>query len=288
MIGAIAGDIIGSIYERNNIKTKDFPLFTDEKHFTDDTAMQGATIDKLLNNKTYIEVYQQYGRRFPDAGYGKMFKSWVDSDSPKPYDSYGNGSAMRVCPVGLFYTSYEDVLRESTASSCVTHNHPEAVNAAHCVAEIVRLAAKNAPKHFIKNVIEEKFGYDMSFDLDKLRKTYSHDVKANGTFASAKTTMPVALKVFLMSYDFEDCIRLAVSMGGDTDTIACIAGAFAEAYYKKIPKYIIEETWKRIPKDFQELLLRFYSVATINTLADNAVELNLILPVDLSSVDRGV
>ncbi len=263
MIGAIAGDIIGSIYEMNNIKTKDFPLFTNDKHFTDDTVLTIATIDKLLNKKRYTDVYQQYAKRFPDAGYGKKFKEWFNSPNPEPYGSFANGSAMRVSPIGLFHPNYGWVLDEAKYSSIVTHNHPEAIKAAECVAAAVWFASKNEDKTFLKDCFE-KFGYDMSFDLMELKKTYVHDVTAKGT-------MPVALKSFLESTDYEDCIRLSVSIGGDTDTIACIAGAIAEAYYKKIPKFIIVETLRRLPEDFRSLLYKYYSVAEVNTLANNDV-----------------
>lgn len=263
MIGAIAGDIIGSIYEMDNIKTTDFPLFTDEKHFTDDTVLTIATIDKILNNGSYVEAYQRYARRFPDAGYGKMFKAWFASDNPQPYNSFANGSAMRVSPIGLTPNSFIKTLGEAQKSSEVTHNHQEAINAAQCAAAMVWFAnrpendrrTKDAMAHSMKS----DFGYDMDFDLMEVKKTYKHDVTAKGT-------MPIALKAFLDSKDYEDCIRLAVSIGGDTDTIACIAGGIAEAYYREIPKYIIYETMKRLPKDFQELLLKFYATTKLKTL----------------------
>ncbi len=251
MIGAIAGDVIGSAYERKNKKTKDFKLFTDDKRFTDDTVMTIATMDKLLNNKTYIEVYQQYGRQYPDAGYGKLFKAWTKADNPQPYNSYANGSAMRASPIGMFHKGDYATLMEAQESSNVTHNHPEAVNAATCVAMAVKKAFAGYTKPELQILFEDSFGYNMHFDLMEFKKTYEFDVSANGT-------MPVALKSFLDSTDYEDCIRLAISIGGDSDTIACIAGGIAEAYYKKIPDYIIDETRARLPDDFLELLDAFY------------------------------
>lgn len=251
MIGVIAGDIIGSIYEQYNIKTKDFPLFTELNKFTDDSVLTIATIDKLLNNKTYKEVYRDYGRKYPDSGFGGMFIKWVNSDVQIPYGSWGNGSAMRVCPIGCLFNHASLVMNEAAESSFVTHGHPEAIKGAQCVAICVFLAKNGFSKDEICQHIVETFKYDLSFDLMVLKETYVHDV-------SAKGTVPVAVKCFLESENFEDAIRLSISIGGDSDTIAAIVGGISEAFYGGVPDHIVNEVLIRIPDDFKNLLNKFY------------------------------
>jgi ADP-ribosylglycohydrolase len=252
MIGVIAGDIIGSIYEQYNIKTKDFPLFTDLNRFTDDSVLTIATIDKILNRKTYQNVYKDYGLKYPDAGYGKMFIEWTKSEHQTPYGSWGNGSAMRVCPVGSLFNHGSLVMNEAADSSIVTHSHPEAIRAAQCVAMAVFMARNGAQKSDIFDVVQNKFEYDLTFDLMELKETYVHDV-------SAKGTLPVAIKSFLDSTDFEDAIRLAISIGGDSDTIAAIVGGISEEFYGGVPDHIAGEVMNRIPDEFKTILSQFYS-----------------------------
>lgn len=253
MLGVIAGDIIGSVYEGtpNNIKTKDFILFTDKSRFTDDSVLTCATIEKLLYNKTYREVYRDYGRMYPDAGYGRMFIEWFSGDNQITYGSWGNGSAMRVCPIGLLLNHDALVMNEAAESSIVTHSHAEAIRGAQAVAMSVFMALNYFSKDEIKSAIESRFGYDLSFDLDELKKTYVHDV-------SAKGTVPVAIKCFLESTDFEDAIRLGISIGGDSDTIAAIIGGIAEPFYDGVPNHIIEGVMKIIPQHFKDLLNKLY------------------------------
>jgi len=251
MIGTLAGDIIGSIYEQYNIKTKDFPLFTDLNCFTDDSVLTIATIDKIINQKTYKQVYSEYGRKYPDAGYGSMFIKWLNSDLKTPYGSRANGAPMRVCPIGKLFTNSSMVLNEAADSAIVTHSHPDAIKAAQCTALCVFMAQRSYSKEEMENVVVNKFGYNLSFDMDDKRKTYVHDVSSNGT-------MPVAIKSFLKSQNFEDAIRLSISIGGDSDTIAAIVGGIAEAYYGGVPEHIAIEVMNRIPDDFKNILNQLY------------------------------
>ena len=253
MIGVLAGDIIGSIYEGdvNNIKTKEFELFVDKSHFTDDTTLTIATIDKLLNHKTYREVYRDYARQYPEVGFGGQFKKWFKSDVQTPYGSWGNGSAMRVCPVGWLFNHPSLVINEATESAIVTHGHPEGIRAAQCIAMCVFLAKNKFTKGEIEKYVTENFKYDLSFDIDEYRKTYKFDVSAAGT-------VPVSIKSFLVSTSFEDAIRIAISMGGDSDTIAAIVGGIAEAYYGTIPAIIAVNVLTRIPDSFKVILNKFY------------------------------
>lgn len=252
MIGVIAGDIIGSIYEVNNIKSKDFELFSNLSRWTDDSCLTIASIDKLLNHKTYKEVYRDYGRKYPDAGFGGMFRKWFKSDVQMPYGSWGNGSAMRVCPIGYLFNHSSLVMNEAAESSFVTHSHPDAIKGAQCIAICVFLAKNGFTKEEIEQHISEKFKYNLSFDLNEFKKTYTFDVSANGT-------VPVAIKSFLESENFEDSIRLAISIGGDSDTIAAIVGGISEAFYKDIPEHITSEVMCRIPEDFKIILSKFYN-----------------------------
>lgn len=252
MIGAIAGDIIGSVYEWNNIKTTDFPLFTLQSRFTDDTVLTVAVADSILNGKDYATTLKEYGRRYPDAGYGGMFYDWMLSDDDQPYYSFGNGSAMRVSPVGFAFDALEDVLKEAERSAAVTHNHPEGIKGAQAVAAAIFLAKRDEDKARIKRYIENNFGYDLNRSLDEIRPTYRFDVTCQGS-------VPQAIRAFLESEHYEDAIRKAISIGGDSDTIACITGGIAQAYYKTIPQYIVEKVRDILTPDLLEIVDRFNS-----------------------------
>jgi ADP-ribosylglycohydrolase len=228
IIGAIAGDIIGSAYEFHNVKSVDFPLFTKRTYFTDDSVLTIATMDVLLNKKDYAKTYQEYGRKYTHRGYGGNFKEWIYADERKPYNSYGNGSAMRTSPIGWYCDSIDEVLSEAKKSAEVSHNHPEGIKGAQAAALGVYLARMGKSKNEIKQSIVDKFGYDLDRKLDDIRPGYDFDVSCQGS-------VPEAIIAFLESTDFENAIRLAVSIGGDSDTIACITGGIAEAFYKKIP-----------------------------------------------------
>ena len=234
MIGAIAGDIIGSAFEWRNVKTTDFELFSGDSTFTDDTVLTVAVADCILRGKGYARGLKDYGRKFPDAGYGGMFWNWLRTDSLEPYNSFGNGSAMRVSPVGFAFRTLEEVLEEAKRSAEVTHNHPEGIKGAQAVASAIFLAKEGATKEKVRRYIEDTFDYDLSRTLDEIRPVYKFDETCQGS-------VPEAIIAFLESDSYEDAIRKAISIGGDSDTIACVTGGIAEAYFKHIPDHILRK-----------------------------------------------
>ena len=234
MFGAILGDIIGSPYEfdHNNIKTKNFPLFSRNSQFTDDTVMTIAIAEAILYADGDLDdlaaeavaSMQKLGRLYPYAGYGARFVGWVHSDNPKPYNSLGNGAAMRVSPVAWAFDDMETVRKAARAVTAVTHNHPEGIKGAEATAAAIFMARKGASKAEIKAYIESEFGYDLSRTCDEIRPTYRHD-------ETCMRTVPEAFAAFLEGESFEDVIRNAVSLGGDSDTLTAIAGSIAEGFY---------------------------------------------------------
>ena len=250
MIGAIAGDIIGSIYEHNSIKSEDFSLFSVHSRFTDDSVMTLAVANAILTKGDYAHEMKILGRKFPDAGYGGNFFLWLAEDEVIPYNSWGNGSAMRVSPVGYAFDTEDDVLRQAKLSAEVSHNHPEGIKGAQSVALAILMARLGASKAEIKERIASEFHYDLDRTIDQIRPHYGFDVSCQGS-------VPEAMIAFLESSDFSNAIQLAVSLGGDSDTQACIAGAIAEAYYKKIPNPIILETKRRLPDVLWSILEEF-------------------------------
>lgn len=250
ILGAIAGDVIGSVYEHNNVKTTNFPLFIKRSDFTDDTVLTVAVMESLLNNDDYTQNYQDYALYYPYRGYGGKFRSWMHSKNPKPYKSWGNGSAMRVSPVGYAFQTLEEVLKEAKHSAEVTHNHIEGIKGAQATASAVFLARTGKSKQEIKNFIQSTFNYDLERSLDEIRPTYQFDESCQGT-------VPEAIIAFLESTDFENAIRLAISIGGDSDTIACITGGIAQAFYKEIPKYIITRTLEVLPPTMVQIIEAF-------------------------------
>ena len=239
MLGAIAGDMIGSPYERDPIKTTDFPLFQEESTFTDDTVLTIATACSILRGLDYGRAYKLIGSCYPNAGYGGSFINWLLSDDCSPYNSWGNGSAMRVSPVGFAFDSAEEVLVEARKTAEVTHNHPEGIKGAQATALAIFLARTGSSKEAIRAEIESRFEYDLSRTLEKIRPDYSFDVSCQGT-------VPEAIIAFIESTDFEDALRKAVSLGGDSDTLACITGGIAQAYYKHVPAEIAGEVRRRL------------------------------------------
>ena len=235
IIGAISGDIIGSRYEGYDIKTKDFELYTKNSIFTDDTIMTIAIASWLLkdtSHKTLIKELQEYGNLYPNGGYGGNFKLWLLSSNPKPYNSWGNGSAMRVSPVAWAFETLEDVEKYSKISAEVTHNHPEGIKGAQSIASAIYLGRKGKDKEFIKEYIENKYGYNLNEPLNEIRNRFGMEL-------SCQETVPASIVAFLESENYEDTIRNAVSLGGDTDTQATIAGSIAGAYYN-IPEEICD------------------------------------------------
>ena len=250
MIGAIAGDIIGSVFERHPIKTTSFPLFSKSSRFTDDTVLTLAIADAILNKTDYTTALKTYGRKYPYAGYGMSFYSWMLSPQTKPYNSWGNGSAMRVSPVGFAFDSTEAVLREAERTAIVTHNHPEGIKGAQATALAVYLARRAADKQEIRRQISRRFSYNLDLSLDEIRPNYSFDISCQGS-------VPESIIAFLESRDFEDAVRLAISLGGDSDTMGCIAGGIAHAYYGKLPLKIIEQVKLRLPQAFVQIIDQF-------------------------------
>ena len=250
VIGAILGDIIGSIYEDSDINSYDFSLFTNKSDFTDDSVLTIATMDCLLKSEDYATMYKIYARKFPDRGYGMGFTNWLLKSKPFPYNSCGNGSAMRVSPIAWYYESLDDVLAESKKSAECTHNHPEGIKGAQAIATCVFLARHGYEKKSIKSFINQSFGYDLNRNIENMQPDNILD-------STCQHTVPKAIIAFVESSDFEDAIRLAVSMGGDCDTIASMTGAIAEAYYKHIPQNIYCEITKRIPSELLDVIHRF-------------------------------
>ena len=247
MLGAIAGDVLGSIHEFHPIRTKDFILLNPECVFTDDTVMTAAVADSLMNKIPYVESLQMWGRKYPRAGYGGWFKEWIHSDFPKPYNSFGNGSAMRCSSIGWLFDDEDSVLEEAKESAEITHNHPEGIKGAQAVALGVMLGRQGSTKLEIQEKLEDLFDYDLSQTLEQVKFNYSFDVTCQGS-------VPQAIISFLESEDFEHAIRNAISLGGDADTQACIAGALAEGYYMNIPDQIKEFVLTRITPDILDVL----------------------------------
>ena len=251
LCGAIAGDIIGSFYEFNATKKYDFYLFTPFSKFTDDTVMTVANADWLVTGDSLLGVMQDYGNRYPHAGYGGMFRNWLREEEPKPYNSFGNGSAMRVSPVGWAFNTLEETLEVAPKSAEVTHNHPEGIKGAQATAACIFLARTGKSKQEIKEYIEKTFGYNLSRTCDEIRPDYHFDVTCQGS-------VPESIIAFLDSTDYESAIRLAVSLGGDADTMGSITGSIAEAFYGGVPEHIKKEVLKRLPNEFIDVMSRFY------------------------------
>ena len=249
MMGAVIGDIVGSIYEGNPLKTTMFPFFGMKADYTDDTVLTVATAYSILEGADYAKSMKHFGRKYT-AGYGANFYNWLYSSENEPYNSWGNGSAMRVSPVGFAFDSVQKVLDEAKKSAEVTHNHPEGIKGAQATALAVYLARTGAGKEEIKSEITERFSYNLNRTLDEIRPCYHFKI-------SCQESVPESIIAFTESEDFESAVRNAVSLGGDADTMACIAGGIAQAYYKTIPKKIISEAKSRIPEEFSELIDKF-------------------------------
>ena len=268
MYGAILGDIIGSPYEFDRgDKTKVFPLFSRHSEFTDDTVMTIAVTDAFLESldgkgkcrisdldeddlkAKLVEKMQDYGKRYPYAGYGGNFAYWLEDENPEPYNSFGNGSAMRVSSVAWLFNDIISVINAARISAEITHNHPEGIKGAQATAAAIFLARTGASKSKIKSFIQGEFGYDLSRTCDEIRPAYCH-------IESCQETVPEAITAFLEGESFEDVIRTAVSLGGDCDTLTAIAGSIAEAFYS-VPEELKTECRNRLTDDLQAVLNRF-------------------------------
>jgi ADP-ribosylglycohydrolase len=280
MLGAIIGDIVGSVYEWHNIKKKEFPLFRDDCFFTDDTVMTIAVADALLNDggseDSFIDSMKKWGRRYPNAGYGGRFGAWLNSDDRKPYNSWGNGSTMRVspcaefakvgfCPSGRPESVIDDALTYARAAASVTHNHSEGIKGAEAVAYAMAMCYGYPPdiaKEHIRVDVPRLFGYDLSQTLDEIRPTYRFN-------ENCQETVPQAIAAFLESTGFEDAIRGAISLGGDSDTLAAITGSIAEAAYG-IPKEIADKALGYLDAPLLEVYERWRAFCKgYHPIADN-------------------
>jgi ADP-ribosylglycohydrolase len=250
MLGAIAGDIIGSVHEGMGTKAVDFPLFVANSTFTDDTILTVAVADCLLTQSSYVDKFHEYTHAYPYRGYGAGFWHWVQRGEREPYNSWGNGSAMRVSAVAFAMDALEDVRAAARASAEVTHNHPEGVRGAEATAVATYLARRGATKKEIREVVEQKSGYDLSRTIAAIRPTYNFDVSCQGT-------VPEAITAFLESEDYEHAIRLAISLGGDADTLACIIGGIAGAFYGGVPQHIAGPAWELLDDHLRNVVTRF-------------------------------
>jgi ADP-ribosylglycohydrolase len=240
MLGAIAGDVIGSVYEFDSVKQKEFPLFTEWSKPTDDTVLTVAVAEALLTGRGYVELFHQYFADYPLAGYGGSFVVWAGSKHTEPYNSWGNGSAMRVSPVAYARDTLAEVLAEAERSAAVTHNHPEGIRGARAVAGAVFLARTGKSKDEIRAFVTgTDIGYTLPESLDAIRPTYRFHV-------SCQKSVPEAIQAFLEATDFEDALRNAISLGGDADTQACVAGAIAEPFFGGVPKEIAGPVWEKL------------------------------------------
>lgn len=251
MLGAMIGDIVGSVYEWHNIKTEEFVLFKSDCFFTDDTVLTAATAKTLMSGISYVEAYQDFAQRYPGRGYGGNFSHWIHAENPRPYNSWGNGSAMRVSPVGFAFDTVGEVLDEAERSAAVTHNHPEGIKGAQATALSILLGRQGATQNEIRQEITDRFDYDLNRTLDDIRPNYRFDVSCQGS-------VPEAIIAFLESTSYEDAIRKAISIGGDSDTIACITGGIAEAFYGGVPEKIAIKGRSYLSKEFLDIIDEFY------------------------------
>ena len=287
MLGAIIGDTVGSVYEFENIKTTEFDLFSPESIYTDDSVITLAVAHWLFNDKTYntqtlVDTIVYFANKYPCpmGGYGSGFHRWLTSpdisfdeavrddgtkyiafkEMRKPYNSWGNGSAMRTSAVGWMFDTLEETERIAALQAGITHDHPEGIKGAQAVSAAIFMARNGMSKEAIKLYIESKYGYDLSKTCDEIRPNYQYDESCQGT-------VPQAITAFLESVDFETCLRLSVSLGGDCDTLTCISAAIAEAFYKDIPHWIVDEMWKRLPAHFKEILCVLNSETKYNIVS---------------------
>jgi ADP-ribosylglycohydrolase len=254
MLGAIIGDIVGSVYEFNNYRAKDFqPFFNRKAFFTDDSVCTCAIADALVNQRDPARALKEWGERYwENGGWGRSFALWLGSDSFEPYNSYGNGAAMRVAPAGLLAKSLEEAVELACKVTQVTHNHPEGLKGAVATASAIFLAKTGHSQANIRGHIAATFGYDMTRTIDEIRPTYKFN-------ESCQQTVPEALTCVLEADSFEDAIRNAISIGGDSDTIGAIAGGVAEAMFG-IPEDIADNAWNRLPEDMRQILTALYEL----------------------------
>ena len=249
MLGAIAGDIIGSIYEHDNIKTKEFPLFGPTSRFTDDSVMTLAVAEALLSSRSFAETLRDFALRYPDRGYGQRFRSWVETADESLSGSWGNGAVMRVSPVAYAGRSEDEVLALARDQATPSHGHPDAVTGAQTVALAIWLVRQGESRDALRDILTGRFGLNLERRVDDIRPGHGFDVSARGT-------VPTAIICALEADDYEDAVRNAVSLGGDSDTLACIAGSLAEALYG-LPPAIANEALTRLDLPLRQVVTRF-------------------------------
>jgi ADP-ribosylglycohydrolase len=248
MIGAIAGDMIGSPYESCPIKTTDFDLIVSA--FTDDTVLTIAIGYSILKSADIAASLKKFAQKYHALPYGGAFRRWIWSWDNQPYNSFGNGSAMRVSPVGFAYNSVDEVLLQAKRTAEVTHNHPEGIKGAQATALAIYMARTGQNKDAIRKEITERFSYDLNRTVDEIQPGYRFDVTCQGS-------VPESIVAFLDSSRWEDAVRKSISLGGDADTMACISGGIAQAFYKKIPESIAEAVRNKLPQDLRQILDEF-------------------------------
>ena len=251
MLGAITGDIVGSVYEFDNIKTTEFDLFCfDSAFFTDDTILTVALADAILHELDYADTLRNYSRRYPHASYGTSFFLWARTPNAPAYDSWGNGAAMRISPVGYAFDNLEEVQQKAREYTEITHNHPEGIKGALATASAIFLARTGHSKQQIRDYITEQFGYDLNRTCDDIRPHYYFNESCQGT-------VPEAIIALLDSTDFENALRLAVSLGGDSDTLTCITGGIAQAFYGGVPTTIAEKALSLLDEPLRVITVAF-------------------------------
>ncbi|MBV8881101.1 MAG: ADP-ribosylglycohydrolase family protein [Planctomycetaceae bacterium] len=250
MLGALVGDTVGSVYEWDNHRSKAFPLFGPASIFTDDSVLTVALAEAILEGSDYAAVMRGYGKRYPNAGYGGMFRRWLREPKMGPYGSFGNGAAMRISPCGWAYATLEETLEKARGFTAVTHDHPEGIKGAQTVAGAIWMARQRASKAEIRAWIERSAGYDLSRTCDQIRPGYRFN-------ESCQNTVPESLIAFFESTDFEDAIRNGISLGGDSDTLTCITGSVAEAFYGGVPDPIGKEALARLDDPLRAVVRRF-------------------------------
>ena len=247
IMGAICGDILGSAYEWNPVKTLEMDLCQIGDTYTDDTVCTIAVADAIVNQKSFAETLRKWCRKYSFVGYGPSYRRWIRLENGEPYNSWGNGSAMRVSAAGALANSLEESLRIAKESAEVTHNHPEGIKGAQATASAIYMAKTGSSKDEIKDYIQTKFGYNLERKYKDLQPSYNFDVSCQGS-------VPESIICFLESNDYEDAVRHAIAMGGDADTMAAITGSIAAAYYKTIPEGILTHCLNRVPQDMKNML----------------------------------
>ena len=257
MYGAIIGDVVGSRFEFNNHRSKDFELITDKCEFTDDTILTIAIMDWAVNSEvrdsySVVEYMQKWGRKYPSS-YGGRFAQWLFSNDPKPYKSYGNGSAMRISPVAYMAHNQFELEMLVDLVTTVTHNSKEGIKGAKVIATAIWMALQGCTKEVIRSMAEYHYPQIATFDYEDLKKNYRFN-------ETCQDTCPQAIYCFLISNDFLDCLRTSVSIGGDTDTLCAMSCAIAEAFYKDIPPRLIDDVKEKLPNEMREVIAHFYEV----------------------------